>query len=721
MLATRRAGRSLGLFLVALALSAGASAAQTDITGPAGSASFGKHVAVLPNGNIVVTDPAGVTSQVGAAYLYDPNGNLLDSISGGQANDHVGSGGILVLKSGNFLILSPDWNNGSASRAGAITFGNAASGFAGGVVSPANSLVGSSTDDAIGFISGSLNVIALANGNYVVGSYFWDNLAAGASNAGAATWGSGTSGVTGPITAANSLVGSHADDGVSLYYVRELANGHYVVNSPGWHDASNAGVGAVTWGNGNGGTVGAISAANSLVGSTQNDNVGNGYVTPLRNGHYVVATQCWQNGAIACAGAVTWCNGNGGTVGPVSATNSLVGDHYDDRIGNSYILPLGNGNYVVGSGQWDNGATTDAGAATWGNGSGGTVGAISAANSLVGTKANDKVGWFGLSALSNGNYVVTTSAWHNAGNAAVGAITWGDGASGTSGPVSAANSLLGSTADDFSNARILALGDGNYVVTAPYWDNGGIANAGAATWRPGNAASTTPISAANALVGSTANDHVGGFSPIALANGHYVIQSPDWDNGGTVDAGAVTWANGNGGTVGAVSPANSLVGGTVGDAVGSGLIALSNGHYVATSPLWNNGATGDAGALSWGRGSGGLAGAVSTANSLAGNHVSDKLGLNGAVAVAGANYVVRSAWFDSMTFSYIGAIGLVRGFGAASHPGMAEFVAGGVDTGFATAGFAYDAARDVLVVGRPGLNKVTILKLDLLFRDGFEP
>src|ERR1043166_8617384 len=49
--------------------------AQSDIAGPAGSGTFGTTVNVLPNGNIVVTDPtfsipAGAAS-VGAVYLYN--------------------------------------------------------------------------------------------------------------------------------------------------------------------------------------------------------------------------------------------------------------------------------------------------------------------------------------------------------------------------------------------------------------------------------------------------------------------------------------------------------------------------------------------------------------------------------------------------------------------------------------------------------------------------
>jgi hypothetical protein len=29
-----------------------------------------------------------------------------------------------------------------------------------------------------------------------------------------------------------------------------------------------------------------------------------------------------------------------------------------------------------------------------------------------------------------------------------------------------------------------------------------------------------------------------------MSNNHYVVHSPNWDNGGMVNAGALTWANG---------------------------------------------------------------------------------------------------------------------------------------------------------------------------------
>ncbi len=42
------------------------------------------------------------------------------------------------------------------------------------------------------------------------------------------------------------------------------------------------------------------------------------------------------------------------------------------------VTALSNGNYVVRSPYWDNGAATDAGAVTWGSGTTGCTGAVSA-------------------------------------------------------------------------------------------------------------------------------------------------------------------------------------------------------------------------------------------------------------------------------------------------------------------------------------------------------
>jgi len=147
-----------------------AAAFLLDIVGPPGSGEFGTIVTVLPNGNLVVT------------YPYYDSGSLTDV---GAVYLYDGTSGALI-----------------------------------------STLTGSTAGDLVGFFG----VIVLANGNYVVRSPWWDNGAA--MDAGAATWGSATTGVSGTVSAANSLVGSTVEDMVGSR-VTALPNGNYLVSSPG--------------------------------------------------------------------------------------------------------------------------------------------------------------------------------------------------------------------------------------------------------------------------------------------------------------------------------------------------------------------------------------------------------------------------------------------------------------------------------------------------------
>jgi hypothetical protein len=291
------------------------------------------------------------------------------------------------------VVASPNDDIG-ASNAGAVYLYNSQTGAL------ISTLIGSTVGDQVG----SDGVTALTNGNYVVRSQNWDN--GDVANVGAVTWGNGSTGTSGVVSATNSLVGSTANDYVGSGAVTALTNGNYVVRSGSWDNGSEVNAGAVTWGNGSAGISGVVSATNSLVGSTAGDEVGSFGVTALSGGNYVVSTVYWDNGGAVDAGAITWGNGLGGTVGLVSAANSLVGSTVNDQVGGEDVKALTNGNYVVRSRTWDNGSAIDAGAVTWGNGLGGTVGAVSAANSLVGSTTNDNIGRFGVTALTNGNYVV---------------------------------------------------------------------------------------------------------------------------------------------------------------------------------------------------------------------------------------------------------------------------------------------------------------------------
>ncbi|HVX56102.1 MAG TPA: filamentous hemagglutinin N-terminal domain-containing protein [Candidatus Saccharimonadales bacterium] len=688
---------------------------------PSSSNGYGSQVVALANGNIVVTNPndSFSASNSGAVYLFNgSSGALISTLRGSQANDKVGPSNSITLLTGNnnFVINNYNWANGAATNAGAATWASGTTGVS-GIVSSSNSLVGSLGNDYVG----DNGITALTNGNYVVASANWADGAIAA--VGAVTWGNGATGITGTISASNSLVGSQANDAVGYGTngsngVTALTNGNYVVNSPLWNNGAVSNVGAVTWGDGMTGVSGAVSSSNSLVGSQINDAVGYGGITALTNGNYVVSSYDWANGAATNAGAVTWASGTTGITGAVSAANSLVGTNLNSQVG-SNVTALTNGNYVVDSAVWGNGTFLNVGAVTWGDGSGGTTvgavsssnslvgsqgsdivgssgvtalpngnyvvgsyfwngtvgevtfgcgsssntcgtngtsGIVSSANSLVGNTVNDKVGYGGITVLTNGNYVVSSYHWANGAASDAGAVTWGNGTTGITGTITAANSLVGSTASDRVGEVVIALTNGNYVVDSYNWANGAATAAGAITWGSGTSGVSGTVSSSNSLVGSQANDKVGRFGSVyALTNGNYVVASPQWANGAVTAAGAVTWGSGTTGVTGTISSSNSLVGSTSGDTIGSaGVTALTNGNYVVSSPIWVNGAV-QVGAVTWGNGTTGTTGAVSSSNSLVGSTAGDSVGNNFVKALTNGNYVVISPVWDNGATADAGA------------------------------------------------------------------
>src|SRR5262249_53725371 len=210
-------------------------------------------LAVLSNGNVVVNNPYddfGGTN-AGAVYLFDGlTGALISDLVGSSPGDfvggydyvddfgeHTGAVSTVAVSNGNFLVISPSWHG----NRGAVTWGSGTTG-ASGFVADANSLVGTSPDDAVGShysftYSGEpprrvgsvvVDVSPLSNGNYVVHSPSWNG------TRGEATWGSGTAGVSGPVSAANSLVGTSPGDYVGSGFT-PLSNGNYVVGSWLWN------------------------------------------------------------------------------------------------------------------------------------------------------------------------------------------------------------------------------------------------------------------------------------------------------------------------------------------------------------------------------------------------------------------------------------------------------------------------------------------------------
>ncbi|BAN03320.1 hypothetical protein [Ilumatobacter coccineus] len=595
------------------------------------------------------------------------------------------------LADGDYVVASPHWDDGSAIDVGAATWGSGLVG-ATGEIGPSRSLVGTLSNSVVGHRYNG--VVPLSNGHYLVRSPHWQSQPG--VYAGAVTWSSGAGTTVGPVSAENSLVGSQEDFvGAPIGEqdtIVELTNGNYVVLSPYWDNGDIEDAGAVTWGSGTRGVTGVVSAENSSVGVSKNesripaidedDTIGL-FVEPLSDGDYVVRRPLWDNGSKADAGAVTWGDGAAGTTGEVGPSNSLVGSTAGDRIGGFFdaSASLANGDFVVASRNWDNGSVVDAGAVTWMDGDGGTVGAVSIANSLVGTSAGDHVGAL-VSTLSTGDYIAVSPSWRDGGNGEVGAATFVSGAGPYSGAVSASNSLIGSTPGDFDGGtyasppddpqlrRAVEVGDGNAVIALPEWDNGAASDAGAVVWVDRTIGTSGTVSAANGLVGSSADDRVG-RGLVVLPNNNYLVISDRWDDGPVDDAGAVTWGDGTVGISGAVSATNSLIGSSPGDSVGAPGIhidrqvrPLANGNYLVGTTGWDNGGVVDAGAVTWGDGATGIVGRVSESNSLVGSSANDRVGTISAqrfAALPNGDAVVASWNWDRDGIDDAGAVTWIDG------------------------------------------------------------
>lgn len=454
-------------------------------------------ILVLLNGNYVVPCPnwdSPTSQDVGAVIWGNGSTGVSGVVSaaialtGSHTGDRIGDGyGLTGLTNGNYVVRSPEWDNGNIQNAGAVTFCNGSTGLT-GVVSAVNSLVGTEAEHSVGS-----SVTALLNGNYVVGSRSWSNAATGAF--GAVTWGNGVTGITGAITETNSLYGSRRSD---IGGAVALSNGNYVVGSPIWtRDSIIYGAGAITWADGTTGITGRISASNSLIGRDSLDNIGLRGVFPLSNGHYVVASPFWRNNGKQSVGAVTWCDGFTGRIGEVTDQNSFVGAKDFDNVGNVTITPLINGNYVIQSSFTDIDGIDRAGAVTWADGSKEFVDTLSASNSLFGSHEVDLIGRT-VRPLDNGNYLILSDIWDNGNIMDAGAVTWASGTSVIAGEINSANSLVGTKNGGKLGqyGRFETLPGGDYLVKAP-WNN-----VGAITWGNGATGTVGEVNDCNSYLGA---------------------------------------------------------------------------------------------------------------------------------------------------------------------------------------------------------------------------
>ncbi|MGE0482662.1 MAG: filamentous hemagglutinin N-terminal domain-containing protein [Gammaproteobacteria bacterium] len=659
---------------------------------------------ILGNGNVVLINPewnnkAGAVTFVDLVNGIGLTGDIdeFNSLVGANANDEIGFDGVEQFFAGGnqyYAVFSSRFDNGVAGStdSGAVTFADIDSGVS-GFVDNANSLVGTNDDDQIGL---SAEFEQFGNGNLVLMNSQW-NL-----DAGAVTFIDLVNGVglTGDIDDTNSVVGNASGDLVgSSGIVEFFGTNRYAIRSPHVTVGGQADAGAITWGDvdsgvngfvddptislhgvnngdqigsnccnfltgslyylesqqfdGNKGAVtffdangvppvGAIDASNSLLGSTAFDDLGSGgiFATFTPNGTWVVVkSPDWDNGGTADAGAITTFLASAPLSGTLNASNSFVGSHLGDQIGDGFMQNLSSGNRLFANPLWN----MNSGAVTFWNTSAPLTGTLDSSNSLVGANANDLVGDWDVSEISNGRYYVASPDW----NGDMGALTFGSITTGVAGVVSAANSLVGSSAGDRIGQEIVDLFfTDRLLVLSETWNG----SRGSVTVINPAAPLTGVVSATNSLVGSAAGDQVGAIAQqLFTANnqGLVVLRTTNWNS----NAGAVTVFDPLSPLAGTVSASNSLVG-RPGDRVGlNGVSEFSNGNLVVRSGEWSDGTGEFLGAVTLMLGNGSrvtpVTGFVSATNSLVGSHLDDKVGEGGIFTLGSGNILVRSPhWFD---------------------------------------------------------------------------
>ena len=445
-----------------------------------------------------------------------------------------------ILANGNIVVVSPLDDSGAAN-AGAVHLYNPYT------KTRIASFYGNNINDQLG-----RSVTALGNNNFVIASDLDD--VGGVVNAGSVMLVNGATGEK----IGTTLAGDVKDDYLGGSSVTALGNNNYVIASR-YDD-----VGGVV----NAGSVMLVNGATgekigtALAGDKAEDQLGFSGVTALVNNNYVIASAL-DDGAVVNGGSVMLVSG---TTGEKIGT-TLAGDVKDDNLGSMGVTALGNNNFVIAS-DLDDGAVVDGGSVMLVSGTTGEK----IGTTLAGDVEDDYLGFSGVTALGNNNYVIASRRDDEGGVVNAGSVMLVDGATGAK-----IKTLAGDKAEDkLGFSSVTALANNNFVIASEY-DDGAVVNGGSV--KLVDAATGNLI---KTLVGDDEDDRFGSNSVTALGNNNFVIASYADDVGGVTDAGSVMLVNGaTGEKIG-----TALAGDTAGDFLGSmGVTALGNNHFVIASRL----------------------------------------------------------------------------------------------------------------------------------------
>ena len=410
----------------------------TTIAGNDPADGIGFIVTALANGNFVIAAPlddlpglvdAGSVRLVNGTTNLEIPGGL---ITGDDADDNLGSGGVTTLTNNNYIVSTPlDTVSGNVA-AGSVRLVDGSTGVQIGAA-----IEGDNPGDSIG----TGGTISLTNGNYAIGSPADD---AGAISNGSAQLVDGVSG----IQIGASIVGDGGNDG--LGFVTALANGNFAVAAPD----DDVGPGPTI----NGGSVRLVDGTTgaqigiAIEGDATNDKLGFGDTISLANNNFVIASIDDEVGPVVKAGSVRLVNGVTGLEIGINAGNNA-----NDQLGFSAtgVTALTNDNFVIAS-QLDDTGLADNGSVRLIDG---VTGLPIVGGTITGGTVSDQLGSGGVTALANNDYVIV-SPLDDEGGVDFGSVRLVDGTNG----MQIGTSITGSVADDMELATVTGSPAGDYYI-----------------------------------------------------------------------------------------------------------------------------------------------------------------------------------------------------------------------------------------------------------------
>jgi len=377
----------------------------------------------------------------------------------------------------------------------------------------------------------------------------------------------------------------------------------------------------------------------SIYGDEAFDQLGSEGITALSNNNFVVASSIDDVGGIEGAGSVRLVNGSTGLQIGIAISGDVVSDQLG--LGFSGVTALPNNNYVVNSVFDDEGGLENVGSVRLVDGNTG----LQIGPPIVGDVADDVLGSDGIFVLANNNYVIASTSDDEGGIENAGSVRLVDGNTGLQIGSPIIGDMIG---DRLGSEGITVLANNNYVIASPGDDLGGIDNAGSVRLVDGS----TGLQIGSPIAGDVTNDGLGS-SVIALANNNYVIISAFDDEGGIENAGSVRLVDGNTG----IQIGTPIVGNVANARLASRVTALPNNNYVITSVFDDNGSIEDAGSVRLIDGDSGLQ--IGTA--ITGDVAGDFLGSGDIAVLANNNYVIASPNDDEDGIENAGSVRLVNG------------------------------------------------------------